>query len=189
MFPTIVSLYMLAFCRIMIGLVFILSSISKVRDIAQFRQTIRSFHILPQWLSKVATVLFICGEVAVVLLILIGGPLLMLGFSLAISLLLVFCLALVSALVRRMHIFCNCFGASTKQISHFDVWRNAGLIIFALLGCAALAGLNGGQGHLSLTEWGLIGLGGVTFVALWLHLADIVQLFQPVRISEENYKE
>src|SRR5579885_1842229 len=52
MFPADILLALLAFCRVVIGLVFSLSSISKGRIIAQFQQTIRQFHILPSSLSQ-----------------------------------------------------------------------------------------------------------------------------------------
>ena len=179
MFATMVSLYLLAFCRVVIGLTFMVSSVGKVLNIAQFRQTICNFRILPGWLSGVAAMLFMCGEVAVVVFVVIGGSLLVVGFSLAIFLLLLFCIALLSVLVRRIRTTCNCFGASAKQVSHLDVWRNAGFILFALGGYGSLAEAKGTQVNLSLLGWGLIGLGAVVFVIIWIQLGEIIQLFRP----------
>lgn len=173
-----VSLYILTFCRVAIGLVFAASSISKALDIVRFRQTIHSFNILPGQLSDIAALLFLCGEFAVVVLMLIGGSLLTLGFSLAIFLLLLFCIALVSVLARRIHTSCNCFGTSARQVSGFDVWRNAGFILCALAGYAVLAWAKNTQVNLGLVEWVLTGLGAGVFVVIWIQLSEIVQLFR-----------
>src|SRR5690348_17260694 len=108
MLPTAVSLYLLAFCRVALGLVFLVSSLSKVRDVAQFRQTIRAFRLLPPALSGAAVLLFIGGESAVVVLLVIGGPLLLSGFILGGSLLLLFSLALISVIARKIHTSCTC---------------------------------------------------------------------------------
>lgn len=178
MLTTIVPLYMLTFCRVVIGLTFGVSSVSKVLNIAQFKQAISNFHILPRWLSGVAAMLFLCSEFAIVALVFIGGPLLILGFSLALGLLLFFCLALASVLARGIRTTCNCFGASMKEVSTFDVWRNIGLMICALVGIAMLIGAKSAWGPLSLLEWVLIGLGSGVFVMIWLQLGEIVQLFR-----------
>ncbi len=178
MFSTAVSLYMLAFSRVAVGLVFAVSGISKARDIAQFRQTISSFNLLPRWLSGIGAVLFLCGEFAVVVLLLIGGPLLIIGFTLAIFLLLLFCVALVSVLARRIRTSCNCFGTSTKQVSRSDVWRNVGFVLCALVGCGTLAWTKDIQGNLGLLEWALTGLGAVVFIVIWIQLGEIIQLFR-----------
>jgi uncharacterized membrane protein YphA (DoxX/SURF4 family) len=178
LFTTIVPMYMLAFCRVVIGLVFVVSSVSKALNIAQFRQTISNFHILPGRLSGVAAMLFLCGEFVVVVCVLIGGSLLAIGFSLAIFLLLLFCIALVSVLARGIHTTCNCFGPSAKQVSHVDVWRNVGFILCTLGGYGALAWTKSTQGNPGLLEWGLTGLGAVVFVVIWIQLGEIVQLFR-----------
>ncbi len=177
MFPATVPLYLLAFCRAVVGLVFALSSVSKVVNLAQFKQTISSFNLLPSWLSSIAAVLFLYGEFAVVLLVILGGPLLTIGFSLAILLLLLFCIALVSVLVRRIRTSCNCFGPSAKLVSRSDVWRNIGFMLCALGGWEGLGLTKNAQGNLGLFEWILTGLGAGAFVVLWTQLGEIVQLF------------
>lgn len=178
MLPTVVSLYLLAFCRVALGLVFLASSLSKVRDAAQFRQTIRAFRLLPSALSGMAALLFIGGEGTVVVLLVIGGPLLLPGFVLGGSLLLFFSLALVSVLVRKIQTACHCFGASTKLVSPADVWRNLAFMLCALLGSVALNEPKAAQTSLSLAEWMLTGLGALVFVVIWIELGEIVQLFR-----------
>lgn len=177
MFPAIVPLYLLAFCRVVVGLVFALSSVSKALNLAQFRQAISSFNLLPSWLSSIAAVLFLCSEFAVVILVILGGPLLAIGFSLAILLLLLFCIALVSVLVRRIRTSCNCFGPGAKQVSRSDVWRNIGFMLCALGGWGGLVWTKDTLGNLGLLEWVLTGLGAGAFVVIWIQLGEIAQLF------------
>jgi len=171
-------IYMLAFCRVTIGLVFAISSISKARNVAQFQQAIVDFRLLSRQLSNLAAFLFLCGEFAVVLCTIIGGPLLLPGFFLAILLLLVFCAALASVLSRKMHTSCNCFGSSKKPVTLIDIWRNAGFLLCAGGGCEALLWLRGAQESLQWVVWLLIALGATVFVTIWIQLGEIVQLLR-----------
>ena len=176
--PPIALSYALAFCRVVIGLVFLVSSVGKLLDMAQFKQAINNFRILPSKFSGLAATLFLCAEMAIFLLVLIGGPLLIVGFSLAIFLLLLFCLALMSVLIRKMRTSCNCFGANTKQVSFFDLWRNIGFIACALVGWGTTVWTKYSQTNPTLIEWVLIGLGAVVFVVIWIQLEEVVQLLQ-----------
>lgn len=170
--------YILAFCRVVIALVFWLSGASKVLDVAQFRQTIGNFNVLPRAFSGVAAILFLGGEFSVAILVIIGNSLLIVGFFLAIFLLLLFSIVLISALIRKIRTPCNCFGINTKQVASFDVWRNVGFILCALSGYGVLVWAKKPERSLDLLEWLFIGLGAVSFVVVWMHLAEIVQLFR-----------
>lgn len=177
MFLTTISPYLLAFCRVVIVIVFAVSSVSKAVDIARFRQTIRTFHLLPERLSSGAAILFLVSEFAVAVLAALGGSLLLFGFALAVGLLLLFCLALVSVLVRGIRTSCHCFGQATKQVSHLDIWRNIGFIVCALVGYITLIWTKNSQEPMDLVKWTLIGLAAGVFVMIWTQLAEIVQLF------------
>jgi hypothetical protein len=171
-------IYLLAFCRVATGLVFAISSLSKARNIAQFQQAIFDFHLFSRRLSNLAALLFLCGEFAVVLLIAIGGPLLLPGFALAMLLLCIFCAALASVLVRKLHTSCNCFGASEKPVTLADIWRNVGFLLCVGGGCEALIWMRGVQGSLEWMAWLLIALGAGVFVTIWIQLGEIVQFFR-----------
>lgn len=171
-------IYLLAFCRVAIGLVFAISSLSKARTIAQFSQAIFDFHLLSRRLSSLAASLFLCGELAVVLLMAIGGALLLPGFILAILLLLIFCAALASVLIRNLNASCNCFGASKKPVTAADIWRNVGFLLCAGGGCETLLWTRGVQGSLEGMAWLLIALGAGVFVTIWIQLGELVQFFR-----------
>jgi uncharacterized membrane protein YphA (DoxX/SURF4 family) len=171
-------LYLLVFCRVAIGLVFLISTLGKARDLAGFQQTIRTFNLLPRRLSGPAALLFVCSEAIVVILIALGGVLLLPGFLLALGLLLLFCVALASVLARNIQTSCHCFGASKTPVSSLELWRNVGFILCALGGCLALLWAKDTAPSLSLPEWFLPGLAAALFVLLWSQLGEIAQLFR-----------
>lgn len=174
----LVAWYIVAFCRVVTGLVFAFSGLSKARDLSRFRKAILGFELLPHYMSGLAALLFLGGEFGVVLLLAIGGSFLFAGFVLAALLLLIFCSALASALVRKLHISCNCFGASQKPVTVMDIWRNVGFLLCATGGCALLSWIQGRRESLGGLEWLLIGLGAGAFVLVWTQLEDIAQLFR-----------
>lgn len=169
--------YFLAFCRIALGLVFLFSSVGKIRHVRTFVQTIQSFRLLPASLDTPAAVLFLGGEGIVVVCLGIGNSFLLPGFGLALLLLLIFSSALASVIARNIPTSCNCFGTSEKEITRTDLWRNAGLILCALGGCADLSWEGGAQETLSLAAWVMTGLAALAFVIVWLQLQEIVSLF------------
>jgi hypothetical protein len=164
--------YLLAFCRLALILVFLLSSIGKARDLTSFERAIAGFQILPRSLAVAAAWLFLAAEAAVVALLIEGA--LLPGFALALVLLLAFSAALASALYQRLPASCNCFGSSKQSLSRFDLWRNAGLIVCAVAGCGAAA--TGRPYGLGLAEWLLLGASALVFVAIWLQLGEIMAL-------------
>src|SRR4051812_26455003 len=99
--------YIVTFCRITIGLVFLLSFLSKVRSLSRFEQAIATFNILPKRLTKFAVPVVLAAELAVVVLIVLGNRFLLFGFALALFLLVVFTIAIMAVLVRNMHAQCN----------------------------------------------------------------------------------
>ena len=176
--PTVLLPYLLAFCRVVIGLVFAASFWGKIADIGAFERTITRFGILPERGSRSAALVLLGGEVVVVALVARGGPFLIHGFALAALLLLAFSGVLVSALARDSRISCNCFGPGMKPISTADLWRNIALGACALGGCVLL-GLSGGEhGDLSTANWALVGLTSALYVTACMHLGEILQLFR-----------
>lgn len=172
--------YLLAFCRIAIGLVFACAFLAKVRRAAGFAQTIANFDLLPRRWSKTAALLFLGGEVVVVILLILGGWLLPLAFALAGLVLLLFTSALISVLRRNIKTSCNCFGVSEKSISYFDVWRNVGfglVIVLGLWSSKALALVNT---SLSLIELLFITLMASAFVLFWTNFRTFIAVLRPV---------
>ena len=168
--------YLLAFCRITISLTFTYSFLMKVGDVNQFAQTVANFKLVPLRWERPLALLFLSGEAAVVVFLVIGGQqLLPLAFILALLLLLAFTAALALVLVRDIQTSCNCFGNTQKTVSYVDVWRNAGLILVSAIGLWTAGNV---KGTLNLIELFLIAIIAIIFVLLWTNLTDIVTLFQ-----------
>lgn len=147
----------------------------KARDIAAFERSIANFKIVPVEVSKLLALSFLIGEGATVLLVTTVGPSLVIGFTLAAVLLLVFSGALISALARRIPTSCGCFGSTEKAIAPSDLWRNLGLAFVAIVGIITSVLGDSSQ----IPQMGaliVVGLGAVTYVALWLSLREITEL-------------
>lgn len=170
--------YLLSFCRMTIGVTFAYSFLAKVQDVNRFARIIANFKLLPGRLNKPATILLLVGELTIILLIMVGGQWLSIGFSLAIVLLLVFTTTLARTLTKNMQTPCNCFGAGEQSVTAYDLWRNGGFIL-----CAAGGWIISHLGDvrpLNWLEWSVIVVPALVFVVLMTHLNKIATLFWPV---------
>jgi len=170
--------YVFAFCRVVVGLVFLAAFVGKIRNIPRFQQTITNFQLLPGRLNGPMAFLFIGVELAVLICIAIGHRLLLPGFLLALVLLLLFSLALASVLFRKLRTSCDCFGSDEKPVSPADIWRNAGFLCCALGGCGTLIRLPDIETSLTGLEWLLVGMAAGMFVLVWTQLGEIARLFR-----------
>ncbi len=170
--------FALAFCRIVIGVAFAWSFAGKVRNLPSFVETIGRFRLLPGRLQRPAALAFLGGDLAVAMAMLLGGGLLGWGFPLAALMLAIFCIALASVLIRKIRTSCNCFGASDRLVSPYDLARNAGFIACAFGGYSLYAAAPGRLTAPGVLEWGLAGLVAFAFVAVMTQLGEIVALFQ-----------
>jgi len=167
--------YTLAFCRLVIGIAFAVSSIGKAANVHEFEETVARFSIFPLRWSKGLSLLFLSGEVAVVVLLFLGHASLPLGFVLAAILLSTFSIALVSVLGRNIQTHCNCFGKTDEPVSLYDIGRNAGLLFCCLGGWILTTSVNV-HGNLSTRSWLLIGLLSAIFVTIWVQLGKVVRV-------------
>lgn len=168
--------YVQFFCRMAISLIFALSCTSKLRQFAHFQLTIIKFHLMPLHLVRVAALLFVSSEGLIVILLAGGGPLVDVGFVLALCLLILFTTALGSVLVRRLKVACQCFGSSDKDVSSIDLWRNAGLLLCTTAGF--ITTVLSSSSTLTLVSYILLALMALVFVIVWVQLHEVVQLFQ-----------
>jgi uncharacterized membrane protein YphA (DoxX/SURF4 family) len=178
----VIQLYLLAFCRVVIALVFILSFVGKVRNISAFEQTIANFKFIPGRFNRFTALMVLIGEVIVVASMVIGSQWLWPGFLLAALMLVIFCVALASVLIRRIQTSCNCFGSSKKFVSSYDILRNAGFTTCSLGGCGMLSSSHGNLVMPSWIEWGLVGMVAFIFVEVWIHLGEFVELLHKTKL-------
>lgn len=165
------SEFVYLFCRAGLSFAFLYAAASKLLSFGSFQRTIVNFGLLPAQSARWAAILFVGGEMAVFALLILGGRGEYYGYLLAISLLLVFSLALASALLRGIETACNCFGDTQEQIAPFDIWRNAGLGALAALGLYGLSGWQADGAALSmpLSEIVLTCLLAIAVITLWVN--------------------
>lgn len=144
----------------------------------QFTQAVANFKLLPARWSRPVALLFLAGELAVVMLILAGGRFLPAAFGLALLLLAAFTVALVSILARNLQTACNCFGNSQKPVTYTDVWRNIGLVLVAATGLWVTRMASNTNTNMTFLELLLMAIVTGVFVLVWANLGDIVTLFQ-----------
>ncbi len=176
--------YLLNFFCLVIGIAFAWSFWGKVQDVDAFIAAINRFRLLPVWLHRPAAWVFLIGELLVAIVMLFPYPhflspwksdLLAAGFAGAAILLLGFTFALGSVLARKIATDCNCFGASQKNISSWELLRNSGLIICALCGLAlSLISIP----TLGLLDSALMAAFALVSVTLWLQVPEIVAVFR-----------
>lgn len=140
--------FLLLFLRLVVGLVFVVASVEKTADPAAFGASISNYRILPETIVLIpATFLpwieLLCG------LSLFFGIMVRGSSLLGASMLVVFTIAVLSALARGLDITCGCFtqAAGADLIGWWKIAENAGLIL------ACLLILRGGEGALSLEAY------------------------------------
>jgi uncharacterized membrane protein YphA (DoxX/SURF4 family) len=124
--------YLVLVTRIFIGLLFVFSSFDKIVDPSAFARSIAAYGMLPSWMPAiVATVLpwveLLCGF-AVLFGVLLRGSSLLLS-----AMIVVFTLAVMSALLKGLDISCGCFtqDPSAGHIGGVKVVEN--LLLFVLV--------------------------------------------------------
>ncbi len=167
-------IYLLAFCKITLGLLFLISFLSKLNSFSQYVATVRDFQLLPKSFTRLAAVLVLISELLIVLFLFKWPGI---AFCLASILLVIFSAAFASVLVRNIQTTCNCFGTSQHPISQVDLLRNFG---FLLCSCGGgwLATKPEIPVSLAPLQLGIIGLIAFVFVLLWAQLGEIYRLFQ-----------
>ncbi|WP_182873420.1 MauE/DoxX family redox-associated membrane protein [Microbispora sp. H10670] len=125
-----------AFCRLLTGLVFLASAVSKLRGRATYEEfTAATRALAPRLPARPAAALVVAAESAVAPL-LAWRPTVLAGFCAALGLLVAFTVAMAVALRRRRRVLCRCFGASTVPVGPGHLVRNAVLAAAAATGAA-----------------------------------------------------
>lgn len=119
--------------RIFIGLLFIVSSLDKIVDPAAFARSVSNYGLLSSWMPMViATTLpwveLLCGFAMLFGIFLRGSSLLLS------TMLVVFTLAVITALLKGLDISCGCFtqDPTAERIGWMKVVQNSSLIVLTL---------------------------------------------------------
>ena len=166
------SAYALTFCRIAIAIMFALAWMGKIRNITTFQEAISDFRLLPENWSKVVARISISLELVTIVFMIIGKNLLLVGFLLAIGLLTTFSIALVTTLLRKMKVICNCFGLTENPISPYDIVRN---LLFILCSAVGIWTFFIPLQNISISEVILTGFISLHYVILVVNIGDVVE--------------
>jgi hypothetical protein len=164
----------------LIGLVFLVSSLSKVRGrdaVRAFVRSVRDMRVLPAALVAPAATLVIVAELAVWLLLAIPvAAAAIAGLLVAIGLLVPFTVAIGSVRWRGLRASCRCFGRPATAFRTQHLVRNAFLLCVAVVGLVAWTTPGEASTGGALVCWctGLL-VGAVVTV-----LDDVIDLFRPV---------
>jgi hypothetical protein len=154
---------MLVFCQCFVGVVFLAAAVGKLRDYRAFVRSLSAMRVPPRLAGPV-----IVAEVAVPVLLAVGGTGSRAGFVLAAVLLAGFTVAIRWAKPAT----CHCFG-SVARLGRRHLVRNAVLAVAAIAG-AVLVGTPA-----TLPAVILGGPLGVLGAAIVIRLDDLAVLFRP----------
>jgi hypothetical protein len=127
------SLWLSLAARIILGTVFVYASFDKIRYPEPFAQNIIGYDILPLAWTNIAAIwlpwLELVSGVMLILGVWVRSNALIVNF-----LLIVFIIALISAIVRGLDISCGCFevGDSESQVGWMRVIEDVGLLLLSL---------------------------------------------------------
>ncbi len=125
-------------CRVLIGVVFIVAVVTKLRRpaaLTDFGWSLQQMNLLPSALVRPAATAVVVAELAIVLAL--AGPAKeagILGFTLAAGLLTAFTVGIATSLIRGNRNPCRCFGRSETPLGYRHVGRNIALLAVALVG-------------------------------------------------------
>lgn len=164
----------------LIGLVFLVSSVSKARGpsaVREFVMSVRDMRVLPASLVSPAAALVIVAEFAVWLLLAVPvTAAAMAGLIVAIGLLVLFLVAAGSARRRGAQATCRCFGRPSRVFGPRQVARNVFLVGVAVIGLVAWS-----TPQKASIGGTLVSLGtGLLFGTVVTILDDLIGLFQPI---------
>ncbi|NDU77002.1 methylamine utilization protein MauE [Actinomadura sp. DSM 109109] len=154
----------------LIGLVFAVSAVSKLRDFDGFARSVPA--LVPAWRGRSRLLAIITTALEALVPPLLVAPVTApIGFAVAAVLLAAFTAAIAASLRRGRRTACRCFGPSSVPLGPRHLVRNGALLTCAALGALAPAGLPPAGGV------AVAAAAGLAAAVLIVFLDDIVELF------------
>ncbi|MDQ0983117.1 MULTISPECIES: MauE/DoxX family redox-associated membrane protein [Streptomyces] len=170
--------YVLIACRVLVGLVFLLSAAGKLKgrqEFEDFRAATRA--LAPGLPERAVAPGVIVLELAVVTLLLFEGAVAA-GFLLALGLLTAFTVGIAVAVANARQVVCACFGASSAPVGAAHLVRNTVLL---LAGAGGLAAALTGTGTADDIAGAVTAsVTGAAVAVMTLFTDDISHLFRPI---------
>ncbi|MEV5742741.1 MauE/DoxX family redox-associated membrane protein [Microbispora rosea] len=174
--------YLFAFCRLLTGIVFLMSAVSKLRGRAAYEEFTAATRALVRLPARPVAALVVAAEIAIAPL-LAWRPTVLAGFCVALGLLVAFTAVIVVALRRGRRVPCRCFGASAVPVGAGHLARNAVLIVVAAAGAvqAGAGAVQAGAGALHAgTDAVFAGLGPAGLAAVALAAGAVAVLLSAI---------
>lgn len=168
--------YLMMFSRLVIGITFAMSVVGKLWDFSAFKTSIENFRLLPKGLVLPVALISILFEIVVIIFVGAGDQFLYFGFGIALILLLIFTIALITLLIRKIKVSCNCFGKTKDPVTSYDIVRNGVFILCALTGLVLSAQAE--AVNISYVEISTLTLFAFIFTLLNINLSQIAALFK-----------
>ncbi|HVP13933.1 MAG TPA: MauE/DoxX family redox-associated membrane protein [Terriglobales bacterium] len=120
--------------QIVLGLLFLTASLAKIVDVASLAREVHNFHLAPLWSEHLLAMVLPWIELLAGLALVLGiRP--RAGAWVAGVLLVVFTIAVASAMARGLNFHCGCFGtADSARIGWAKLGENVGMIVLAAIG-------------------------------------------------------
>lgn len=118
--------------RWMLGVIFIVGVIHKIKSPGSFIVTLSGYRLLPDFIITPAAYVILAGELLATVMLFLNLPA---GGAVALLLLLIYTIAILVNLLRgRRDIDCGCAGPAVRQtLSAWLVYRNIGLMAVSAL--------------------------------------------------------
>lgn len=168
----------MSFCRMTIGLVFLIAVLGKIGNLQSFINTVIDFNIFPYKSSKILANVIIGLEILIVLFMFTNNDMLLWGWTISLILLTSFSLAMLIAIIRRKDISCRCFGLSGEKVSFIDIFRNFLLILCSLIGLSIYTFTTKTWLPLNEIQGLLLILTTITCTLILVFIKDIVYLIK-----------
>ncbi len=167
--------------RVVVGGMFLVALVGKLRDPASFRSALRGFRVVPRRLERPTAHVVLGAEAAVVLLLpaRASAPI---GLALAAVLLTAFAVGMARVVARGDRVLCGCFGRSAAPIGRAHIGRNALLATASAAG--AVAGLTRAPEPLDGPTLLVLSLFALALVAVLLLSDQLLAVPEPLRRPE-----
>lgn len=124
--------YLLLILRLILGIVFLTASVTKIADPHSFAASINSYRILPYFIVNIAALTLPWIELICGILIILGISVKENAFILN-CLIIIFIINIAIAMARGLNIECGCFGSNSEIIGFKKLFENSLLLISGLL--------------------------------------------------------
>jgi uncharacterized membrane protein YphA (DoxX/SURF4 family) len=117
--------------RMVLSLIFIFFAIDKIADPVHFAKEINNYKILPDYLINISAIILPWIELFVGFLIFIGAKVKSASIISA-GLLIVFIIAVLTAMAKGLNINCGCSGSVAQKVGWVKVFENISLTILCI---------------------------------------------------------